>query len=77
MESWVGTGDTNIAYLQYGVGLIETKHRTFSQTGQVTSTSGRVVTVEAAASAQMEIITTTMDHSYYNILFCAEFIPKM
>ena len=54
-----------------------TRHQTYSTGAMVQSTGGRVVTLEASAEDEIEIQTTTMDGSYWNILYCAEFIPKM
>ena len=41
------------------------------------STGGRVVTVEASAGDKIEVRADGMDDDYYEILYCAEFIPKM
>jgi len=78
MESRVpgGPGEWNTAYLYLNdQQLPETDH--YSQSGAVSSTGGRVVTLEASAGDEIEIRTTSMDGSYGQILYCAEFIPKM
>jgi len=76
MWSLVGSGDFNYCYLFInGEALID--HNTYSQSGAVSSTSGRVVTLEASAGDNIEIRTTEMTGTYWDILYCAEFIPKM
>ena len=66
LYSFVDSGDNNWAYLHLnGDPLRETRHYTYSQTGAVTSTGGRVVTLEASAGDQIEIRATTMGNNYY------------
>ena len=78
MQSTVYSGNNNICYLYLnGEKLDETRHNTYSQSGRVHSTSGRVVTLEASAGDKIEIRATRMDYVYNDILYCAEFIPKM
>ena len=78
MYSRVDTGEINYAYLfMNGEELTETQHETYSESGEVGSTSGRVVTLEASAGDEIEIRTTRMDEYYFNILYCAEYIPRM
>ena len=78
MESGVYRGDQNWAYLFInGDQLMETIHKTYSESGQVNYTSGLVWTLEANAGDKIEIRTTKMDRYYKNIYFCAEFIPKI
>jgi len=78
LESRVESGDYNICYLYLnGDRLDETEHETYSGSGVVWSTSGRVVTVEASAGDKIEIRTIRIDGNYYRILYCAEYIPKM
>ena len=78
MWSYVNTGLFNDCYLYLnGQKLLETTHETFSASGQVHSTGGRVVTVEVSAGDKIEVRATRMDGSYYYILYCAEYIPKM
>ena len=76
--SQLDSGDDNNCYLYInGVALYESRHHTFSQTGAVFSTGGRVVTLEASAGDKIEIRAATMDNWYHNILYCAEYIPKL
>jgi len=78
MYSTVDSGDLNFCYLyRNGERLDETSHTTNSESGTVRSTGGRVVTLEASAGDKIEIRTETMRGSYYDILYCAEYIPKM
>ena len=69
----------NICYLYLnGVQLDETRHYTFSERSDVTSTGGRMVTLEANAGDKIEIRAgDRMDGIYWRILFCGEYIPKM
>lgn len=78
LESDVDSGEYNDCWLYLnGVQLTETKHDTYSASGRVNFTGGRVVTVEASAGDKIEIRATRMDGSYGFILYCAEYIPKM
>ena len=78
LTSIVHNGEVNYCFLYLnGEELFETKHDTYSASGQVTSTSGRVMTVEASAGDKIEIRTTRMDGAYYDTLYCAKYIPKM
>ena len=78
IESQVYSGNDNWAYLYInGDRLDETKHVTYSDSGEVISTGGRVWTLEASAGDRIEIRTTYMEGIYNEILYCAEFIPKM
>ena len=78
LRSSVDSGDGNFAYLYInGNQLSETLHETYSESGGVSSTGGREVTLEASAGDKIEVKTTTLDGNYWNILYCAEFIPKM
>ena len=78
LHSRVDSGEDNdcILYLN-GEALTGAYHHTYSSSGVVYSTGGRVVTVEASAGDKIEIRTTRMDRNYYQILYCAEYIPKM
>ena len=77
--SYVDSGDRNIAYLFINENMLEdeTQHETYSESGEVFSTGGRVVTVEASARDKIEIRATRMDGYFGHILYCAEYIPKM
>ena len=79
MRSVVNSGDGNFCYLYInGARLYETQHYTYSESdGEMVSTGGRVVTLEASAGDNIEIRATRMDGIYYEILYCAEYIPKM
>ena len=78
LRSQVGTDQSNHCYLAInGHQLGETLHFTLSQSDQVLSTGGRVVTLEASAGDKIEMEITRMDGNYWDILYCAEFIPKM
>ena len=78
MYAQVDSGDYNWAYLYLnGEKLTETYHKTYSGSGEVHSTGGRVLTVEASAGDKIEIRATDMDRDSDNILYCAEYIPKM
>ena len=78
MYSRMESKDDNICYLSINdEALDETRHYTYSESGVVQSTGGRVVTLEASAGDTIEIRVDRMDRYYYNILYCAEFIPKI
>ena len=78
MRSQVYSGEHNICYLYInGEELTESDHHTYIQPGSVSYTGGRVVTLEASAGDKIEIRTYRMDDWYHNILYCAEYIPKM
>ena len=78
LRSSVHIKEGNTAWLFLnGNQLDETEHNTYSNSGTVSSTGGRVVTLEASAGDTIEIRATQMDRYYVNIYFCAEFIPKM
>ena len=78
MESFVESGDDNIAYLYLnGDQMNESYHQTYSESGTVISTSGRVVTMEANEGDNIELRTTSMDDTYYYIIYCADYVPKM
>ena len=78
LYSHVDSGDENRCYLFLnGQELHETEHSTWSTSGTVGSTGGRVLTMEASAGDQIEIRTDIMDGYYYHILYCAEYVPKM
>ena len=78
MRSVVDSGDGNDCYLYLnGDQLDETRHGTYSESGEVRSTGGRVVTLEASAGDKIEIRADRMDGYYYQILYCAEYLPKM
>ena len=77
MESSVN-GGYNEAWLYINVHQHqETKHTTYSNNGVVTSTGGRVVTMELSAGDNITLRTTAMDEYYDRIHFCAEYIPNM
>ena len=78
LESRVDSAEQNIAWLYInGDNLNETSHVTHSSYYRVNSTGGRMVTVEASAGDKIEIRTTRMEGEYWQILYCAEYIPKM
>ena len=60
-----------------GEALDESDHYTHSNSSVVRSTSGRVVTREASARDNIEVRATRVDGYYFQILYCAEYIPKM
>ena len=70
--------EVNVAWLyKNGYSLQGTEHYSASSDGWVTSTGGRVVTLEANAGDRIDLRATRMDGNFWDILFCAEFIPKM
>ena len=78
MVSWVESGGYNICYLYLnGDRLPETIHYTYSDSGELRSTGGRVGIVEASAGDKIKIRATYMEVIYRDILYCAEYIPKM
>ena len=87
MLSRVESGDTNRAYLHInGDWVEESEHITYSGWGAVYSTGGREVTREFSQGDNIELKADTMDVSrhpgwmdgyYNNIVFCAEYVPKM
>ena len=78
MESRVESENYNISHLYLnGYKLEGTMHKTYSKSGEVKSTSGRVVTIEASAGDTIELRTDPNQGSYYYINFCAEYITKI
>ena len=78
LRSSVHIKEGNTAWLFLnGNQLDETEHNAYSTSGTVSSTGGRVVTLEASAGDQIEIRVTAMDGSFKNIYVCAEYITKM
>ena len=76
MWSRVEIQKENAAYLYInGKQQLGTEHTTYSASGVVYSTGGRVVTLEASAGDKIEIRTPRMGGEFEDILFCAEFIP--
>ena len=61
----------------YGNSLDESGHYTESVNGggTVSTTGGRVVNLEASARDNIYIRAGTMGGHFYDIYFCAEFIP--
>ncbi len=77
MRSRVDSWQSNTAYLHMnGDILYGTEHVTYSESGVVSSTGGRVVTLEASAGDKIELRATSMSSRYYENLYCAEYIPK-
>ena len=79
LQSWVESGEENDCYLYLNGQRLsaETLHTTYTESGGVWSTGGRVVTLEASAADTIELRTITMNGSYRHIIFCAEYISKM
>ena len=78
MRSRVNSGTGNFCYLYLnGVRQSETIHYSYSESGQMYSTGGRIMTLEASAGDEIEIRATGMIGGYYDILYCAEYMPKM
>ena len=78
MRSRVNSGTGNFCYLYLnGVRQSETIHYSYSESGQMYSTGGRIMTLEASAGDEIEIRATHLGGNYRFILFCAEYIPKM
>ena len=83
MVSRLYSGEENIAFL-YSSGYVrskwplewKTEHYTYSSSGDVLSTSGRVITMEARAGDTITLRTSRLDGYYTDINFCAEYIPK-
>ena len=72
------SGQSNTAWLHLnGQALEETYHRTYSSTGSVYATGGREVTLEASAGETLELRATYMSGFYFQIIYCAEYIPKI
>ena len=68
MYSRSNSGKTNIAWLYINGQLLdESEHRTNSER----------VNLEASAGDEIEIRTSGMEVDYYDIQYCAEYIPKM
>ena len=74
-----GKERNNVHLYLNGEMLTETEHDTFSESGLVNSTGGRVWTMDASAGDEIDIRADTMDgqSQYWRILFCTEFVPKM
>ena len=80
LQSQVDSGDQNFLRLTLNGRLLgpETQHHTYNTgSGEVISTGGRVVTLEASAGDMIEIRAPQMDGIYRYVLYCAEYIPKM
>ena len=77
MESRVDGGNHNYCYLYINGEQQPETSQTYSESRVVTSTGGRVVTLEASAGDQIEIRAPQMDGIYRYVLYCAEYIPKM
>ena len=75
LTSVVYSGKSNNVYLHLNDDqLPETRHTTYSDRDQVQSTSGLVVTLEASAGDTIELRTSKMDHQFYRINFCVEYV---
>ena len=81
MRSVVYDGDYNNAYLFINDKQLDETwhhtHHTSTESGEVTSTGGRLITLVANAGDRIYVRATRVDYRYYNILYCAEFISKM
>ena len=70
--------EKNIAVLyKNGNSLQGTQYYSASSDGWVASTGGRVVNMEANAGDRIDLRATRIDDIFWDILFCAEFIPKL
>ena len=78
LKSVTKSGEWNSVFLYLnGQPLQESLHHTYnSDSGTVTSTSGRGVTREANAGDTIEL-RTSVDGAYAYINFCAEYIAKL
>lgn len=76
MQSLVASGEKNFARLFLNGGMLgpETQHQTYSESGTVVSTSGRLVTMEATSGDTIYLKPTRMDGQYWQIYYCAEYI---
>ena len=76
LQSVVDSGEKNLARLFLNGGLLgpETQHQTYSESGEVISTSGRSVTLEAFSGDAIYLKPTRMDGQYWQIYYCAEYI---
>ena len=78
MESRVDGGNPNYCYLYINGDKLPETSQTYSESRVVTSTGGRVVTLEASAGDKIEIKATQMDGIYRYVQYCAEYtIPEM
>ena len=79
LMSWVDLGEYNFCYLYINGDRLDIlwMHYTASSYGLVQSTGGRMLTVEASTGDKLEIRIDRIDGRYYNIQYCAEFIPKL
>ena len=77
--SVVESGDDNntVIYLNGRNLGASSVHHTYTSTGMVNTTSGRVVILRASAGDTIELRTGTMEGHYNDISFCVEYIPKM
>ena len=52
-------------------------HHTYTEGGMVGSTGGREVTMELNLGDNIKVNNFGLDGMYLDIIFCAEYIPKM
>ena len=73
---WVHDG--NWAHLSLnGEEVPQSLHHTYTEGDMVGSTGGREVTIELNQGDNIEVRATSLDGMYLDIIFCAEYIPKM
>ena len=80
LQSHVYSGDQNFLRLTLNGRLLgpETQHHTYNTgSGEVISTGGRVVILEASAGDTVSLRVTKVNGKYWQIYFCAEYISKM
>ena len=71
------TGEETQAFLYLnGDHLEETTYVYFTRNGEVRSSGGRAVTLEAKAGDNISLRTEYMTGTLYKIYFCAEFTKK-
>ena len=72
--SRVGSGNYDDVFLYHnGLRMSETKYGTFSDSGYVWSTGGRVVYIQAQAGDTISLRTGVEDFDIYYIITCFEY----
>ena len=78
LTSNVHSGQQNYAFLYFnGDQLDETEHHIGTEVGDVDSTGGRVIILEASAGDSINLRATLVQRELWRINFCAEFIPRI
>ena len=78
MESRLDSGEQNgCSFYINGQWREMTHYLTRSETGRVSSTGGRVLTLEVSAGDKIELRATSVTGYLIHIMYCVEYIPRM